>query len=185
MDKIRIYIALLFCQALSFILPVQAQNYGARWMDAAIGRWHVIDPLCEKYYDVSPYAYCAGDPVNRVDINGDSISIAESLIPAIYTALKDIDGIKLTFKNGERITEEFMQPYDDEDTYPIEYCPDGLYGKLIQGNLGQSFFPSNVVASGKSSIDNNIRIIINGKGSLNQNVDNFVYGRSTLIKKNN
>ena len=26
MDKIRIYIALLFCQAISFILPVQAQN---------------------------------------------------------------------------------------------------------------------------------------------------------------
>ena len=26
MDKIRIYIALLFCQAISFILPVQAQD---------------------------------------------------------------------------------------------------------------------------------------------------------------
>ena len=24
----------------------------------------------EKYYDVSPYVYCAGDPVNRVDIIG-------------------------------------------------------------------------------------------------------------------
>ena len=156
MDKIRIYIALLFCKALSFILPVQAQNnvwnfmdgsdseieyeidycgnvkdhlgnnrmvihpsslhqqpqvnnyypygglmanstnhnqqrykyngkeldrmhgldwydYGARWMDAAIGRWHVMDPLCEKYYDVSPYAYCAGDPVNAIDPDGKSI----------------------------------------------------------------------------------------------------------------
>lgn len=29
-----------------------------------------MDPLCEKYYDVSPYAYCAGNPVNRVDMNG-------------------------------------------------------------------------------------------------------------------
>ena len=48
-------------------------DYGARWMDAAIGRWHVIDPLCEKYYDISPYAYCAGDPVNAIDPNGKSI----------------------------------------------------------------------------------------------------------------
>ena len=26
-----------------------------------------MDPLCEKYYSISPYAYCAGDPVNLVD----------------------------------------------------------------------------------------------------------------------
>ena len=27
-------------------------------------------PLSEKYYGISPYAYCAGDPVNRVDPDG-------------------------------------------------------------------------------------------------------------------
>ena len=80
MDKIRIYIALLFCQAISFILPVLAQDntgsdsnwydYGARWMDAAIGRWHVMDPFCEKYYDVSPYAYCHNNPIMLVDLDG-------------------------------------------------------------------------------------------------------------------
>ena len=48
-------------------------DHGARHNDAAIGRWHVMDPFCEKYYDVSPYAYCAGDPVNAVDIDGRKI----------------------------------------------------------------------------------------------------------------
>ena|GEM_PF-2104024 len=28
------------------------------------------DPLCEKYYSISPYSYCAGDPVNRMDPDG-------------------------------------------------------------------------------------------------------------------
>ena len=47
-------------------------DYGARWMDGVGGRWSSMDPLCEKYYDVSPYVYCAGDPVNRVDVDGKS-----------------------------------------------------------------------------------------------------------------
>ena len=48
-------------------------DHGARHNDAAIGRWHSMDQLCEKYYDVSPYAYCGGDPVNATDPDGDTI----------------------------------------------------------------------------------------------------------------
>ena len=81
MDKIRIYIALLFCQAISFILPVQAQDntgsdsnwynpYGGLMANSTNGRWHVMDPLCEKYYDVSPYAYCHNNPIMLVDLDG-------------------------------------------------------------------------------------------------------------------
>ena len=29
-----------------------------------------MDPLCEKYYSVSPYAYCANNPVNAFDPDG-------------------------------------------------------------------------------------------------------------------
>ena len=46
-------------------------DYGARWMDSKIGaRFTTIDPMCEKYYDISPYAYCSGNPVNRIDPDG-------------------------------------------------------------------------------------------------------------------
>ena len=48
-------------------------DYGARWMDAALGRFTTIDPMCEKYYGISPYAYCAGNPVNLVDLDGERI----------------------------------------------------------------------------------------------------------------
>lgn len=34
----------------------------------------VPDPLGEKYYGINPYAYCNGDPVNFVDIDGQEIS---------------------------------------------------------------------------------------------------------------
>ncbi len=48
-------------------------DHGARHNDAAIGRWHSIDKNAEKYYGISPYAYCGGDPVNFGDYDGESI----------------------------------------------------------------------------------------------------------------
>lgn len=47
-----------------------AYDFGARMYSAADARWTTIDPLSEKYYHISPYAYCAGNPVNLVDSEG-------------------------------------------------------------------------------------------------------------------
>lgn len=45
-------------------------DFGARLYDPAVGRWTTMDPLCEKYYSVSPYAYCHNNPANRIDPDG-------------------------------------------------------------------------------------------------------------------
>ena len=47
-------------------------DYGARQHDPILCRWDRIDPLCEKYYETTPYAYCENDPVNTVDPDGRS-----------------------------------------------------------------------------------------------------------------
>ena len=31
-----------------------------------------MDPLAEKYYGLSPYAYCGNNPVNAIDLRGDT-----------------------------------------------------------------------------------------------------------------
>lgn len=45
-------------------------DFGARLYSPTIRRWLTPDPLSEKYYGISPYAYCAGNPVNFVDPDG-------------------------------------------------------------------------------------------------------------------
>ena len=50
-----------------------AYDFGARMYSAADARWTTMDPLSEKYYHISPYAYCAGNPVNLVDPDGRDI----------------------------------------------------------------------------------------------------------------
>ncbi|GHV57992.1 hypothetical protein FACS1894182_08430 [Bacteroidia bacterium] len=45
-------------------------DFGARGMYPAIMRFSSIDPLAEKYYSVSPYAYCLNNPVRFIDPTG-------------------------------------------------------------------------------------------------------------------
>ena len=45
-------------------------DYGARFYDNTLPRWTTPDPLAEKYYSISPYAFCNNNPVNFVDPDG-------------------------------------------------------------------------------------------------------------------
>ena len=45
-------------------------DYGFRGYHAITGRFTTMDPLAEKFYDISPYAYCGGNPVNRIEFLG-------------------------------------------------------------------------------------------------------------------
>ncbi len=42
----------------------------ARWYYPAIMRTTTMDPHCEKYYSISPYAWCENNPVRMVDPDG-------------------------------------------------------------------------------------------------------------------
>jgi len=48
-------------------------DYGARRRGAGLPIWTAVDPLAEKCYSISPYTYCAGNPVSFIDPYGESL----------------------------------------------------------------------------------------------------------------
>ena len=46
-------------------------DFGARQYSPTLRRWMTPDPMSEKYYGTSPYAFCGNNPVRFADDNGE------------------------------------------------------------------------------------------------------------------
>jgi RHS repeat-associated protein len=44
--------------------------YGARYYEPRLSVWMSVDPMAEKYPNMSPFGYCANNPVNAIDPDG-------------------------------------------------------------------------------------------------------------------
>jgi RHS repeat-associated protein len=50
----------------------------ARQYFAMAPMWDRIDPLAERYYGISPYMYCLGDPINKTDLDGKKVKLQQN-----------------------------------------------------------------------------------------------------------
>ena len=74
-------------------------DFGARMYNPAIARWTTADPLSEKYYGISPYVYCLGNPISIIDPNGMDIWTMDEKGNVVW--VKESDDHRLYYMNND------------------------------------------------------------------------------------
>ena len=130
-------------------------DFQARRLDYSYNSFTTRDPLEEKYYSISQYAYCGNNPVNRIDPTGmdwyedeggnvmwkrSSLSEIEDENGVIWKSIGEnyfwSDGENgMLFKQkknkkGELYLESSQYAIEDEKIYPI-YSGDNVFAKTF------------------------------------------------------
>lgn len=74
-------------------------DFGARMYNPAIARWTAADPLSEKYYGISPYVYCLGNPISVIDPDGMDIWTMDEKGNVVW--VKESDDHRLYYVNND------------------------------------------------------------------------------------
>ena len=64
------------CKELDRTNGLDMYDFHARHYDPIVPHFITMDELCEKYPSISPYAYCAGNPIRYVDPDGKEFNVA-------------------------------------------------------------------------------------------------------------
>ena len=115
-------------------------DYGARHMAPDASRFTTIDPMTEKYYNMSPSAYCGNNPINAIDPDGKKsyLIVWKTNNEHYGHAAFAVDNYKPIKNNSE----------GEQD---ILYQPDGtvtLYGLFPINSYGKDEFNWNKTSRG-------------------------------------
>ncbi len=84
-------------------------DYGFRFYDPQLGRFHTLDTLAKKRYWISPYNYVQNNPINRLDPNGALDDWVKNKESDKYNWMDDVSSAKDT---PEGYTYEYRPSYN-------------------------------------------------------------------------
>ena len=147
--------------------------FGARYMDHELtAMWLSVDPMADKYPSISPYAYCAWNPIKLVDPDGKEIVIKDGQKSYYY-----INGHVYTNNKGRgpiwdsRLGQEAKKIKGNLDIMSKDKAGAKVINRLV-GNKKQTYTIAADASSGDGSynhISNKVSLVsgkANNLGSL-------------------
>ena len=155
--------------------------FGSRYYNSDLSIWLSVDPMSDKYPSLSPYTYCANNPIRIIDPSGDSCAVllAGNALGGIghmailiqnkdkqwelYSKNGDDDGDLKTFSGEERGTPD-DQPCVDRETYGVkswgsvqEFLDDPDYNTVNHDGKGGTYYTEAYVLPTTQNQDDIIR----------------------------
>ena len=78
--------------------------FGSRYYSSDLSIWLSVDPMSDKYASLSPYTYCANNPVKLVDPNGEEVWIIGDDVDGALNQLQNQTGLKLSISDDGQLS---------------------------------------------------------------------------------
>ena len=121
--------------------------FGSRYYSSDLSVWLSVDPMSDKYPSLSPYVYCANNPIKLVDPNGEEVNpIFSTSGELLGTESKGWKGTaivmeKRDFKNGMK-HEDAMKKGTELDKYGKGINISDSDWEKVKANGGERMSPT-------------------------------------------
>lgn len=141
-------------------------DYGARMYNPVIGSWLSMDSKAEKYYHISPYTYCYGNPIKFIDPDGERPKASEAALMAVYVY-------------GDKDNSKFYKDQLSKVGWELSKFPTSIqmnYKKIYQHGLQSTLFERTTngvteyayVYAGTNSVTDAVEDIVQLAGASSQ-----------------
>ena len=154
-------------------------DFGARWYSHSTALFTTQDPLAEKYYALSPYTYCAANPLKYTDSSGEFLETLWDVANVVLGVGSLVDNVKQG-NVGDAVLDG-LGVLADAAAVILPGVPGGA-GAAIKGARAAD----NVVDAVKS-VDNAVDISSKAskalKNTKSENTVTFIQGKGDKAKK--